>query len=294
MLLVGRGPTVEAIRSGGLRLQSPAGEEVLRIPIVSHPGQAALRPGDIVLLAVKSQDTAPALRAVAATAPGRLPVVCMQNGVANERAAARLFGDVYGMVVMCPAAFVEPGIVQAHSTPTPGIMDLGRYPAGVDETAATVAAALEASTFVAEPRPDVMRWKYRKLVMNLGNSVQALCGPGHGSEVMRRARVEGEAVLAAAGIDVVSAADDEARRGDILQLGMIAGESRVGGSTWQSLARGAGSVETDYLNGEIALLGRLHGVGTPVNALLQDLRRRAVRDGAPPGAMTEQQILEML
>ena len=28
------------------------------------------------------------------------------------------------------------------------------------------------------------------------------------------------------------------------------------GSTWQSLARGAGSIEVDFLNGEIALLGR--------------------------------------
>ena len=31
-------------------------------------------------------------------------------------------------------------------------------------------------------------------------------------------------------------------------------------------SRGAtGAVETDYLNGEIVLLGRLHGVATPVN-----------------------------
>jgi lysophospholipase L1-like esterase len=37
------------------------------------------------------------------------------------------------------------------------------------------------------------------------------------------------------------------------------------------LARATGSIETDYLNGEIAMLGRLHGVPTPVNALLQDL-----------------------
>ena len=34
---------------------------------------------------------------------------------------------------------------------------------------------------------------------------------------------------------------------------------------------GSGSIETDYLNGEIVLLGRLHGVPTPVNALLQQL-----------------------
>ena len=36
-------------------------------------------------------------------------------------------------------------------------------------------------------------------------------------------------------------------------------------STWQSLQRGTGRIEVDYLNGEVVLLGRLHGVPTPVN-----------------------------
>ena len=35
------------------------------------------------------------------------------------------------------------------------------------------------------------------------------------------------------------------------------------GSVWQSLTRSTGSVETDYLNGEIVLLGRLHRIPTP-------------------------------
>ena len=66
----------------------------------------------------------------------------------------------------------------------------------------------------------------------------------------------------------------------------IEGARARGGSTWQSLARGTGTIETDYLNGEIALLGRLHGVPTPVNAALQAIapgwreRRRAGLDVA--------------
>ena len=39
-------------------------------------------------------------------------------------------------------------------------------------------------------------------------------------------------------------------------------------STWQSLERKAGTTEVDYLNGEVVLLGRLHGVPTPVNTVL--------------------------
>ena len=41
-----------------------------------------------------------------------------------------------------------------------------------------LAAALRAAHIESEPRPDIMRWKYRKLLNNLGNAVQALCGTG--------------------------------------------------------------------------------------------------------------------
>jgi 2-dehydropantoate 2-reductase len=65
----------------------------------------------------------------------------------------------------------------------------------------------------------------------------------------------------------------------------VAGERRGGGSTWQSLARGTGETEADYLNGEIVLLGRVHGVPTPVNELLQQLARELATSGAAPGSV---------
>ena len=65
----------------------------------------------------------------------------------------------------------------AHSAPVSGLLDLGRYPSGVDDVAETIAEALQRSTFESVPRPDIMRWKYRKLIMNLTNAVEALSGP---------------------------------------------------------------------------------------------------------------------
>ena len=79
------------------------------------------------------------------------------------------------------------------------------------------------------------------------------------------------------------------RRG--LTVGEISGATRRGGSTWQSLARGARELECDYLNGEIVLLGRLHGVPTPVNELLQQLAAEASRTGRPPGSLTVEELL---
>src|SRR5262249_6135202 len=106
-------------------------------------------------------------------------------------------------------------------------------------------------------------------------------------------RHEGQVVLDAAGIEHVSEEDDRARRGDVLRIVPIDQRRRPGGSTFQSLARG-GTVEVDYLNGEIVLLGRLHDVPTPVNELLQNATHRAVADGTPPQSIPAAELLGQL
>ena len=88
----------------------------------------------------------------------------------------------------------------------------------------------------------------------------------------------------------VDDAEHEAARADF-RLARLPGQERSGGSTWQSLARGAGSIESDYLNGEIVLLGRLHGVPTPVNAVLQRRARQAVAAGSAPRTTRAQDLL---
>src|SRR3546814_7810644 len=94
------------------------------------------------------------------------------------------------------------------------------------------------------------------------------------------ARAEGREVMEAAGIDRARSAEETARRGDLVKILPIDGATRSGGSTWQSIARGTGRVEVDQLNGEIVLLGRLHGVPTPVNAMLQQVGNELALSGA--------------
>jgi 2-dehydropantoate 2-reductase len=79
-----------------------------------------------------------------------------------------------------------------------------------------------------------------------------------------------------------------------LKLRPIGSCQRPGGSTWQSLARHTPTTEVDYLNGEIVLLGRTYGVPTPVNEVLQQLMRKAARDGAPPGSMSLRELSEKI
>jgi 2-dehydropantoate 2-reductase len=295
VVLIARGPHLEAIRERGLTLQVPDETVTLRIPAVASPSELTFGEEDVVVLAMKSQDTLSALEALRIAAPRTVPIVCAQNGVVNERLALRRFPNVYGLCVMCPATHLEPGVVQASSTPVTGLMDLGRWPSGTDDVADALARLLSASTFSSESRDDIQRWKWGKLLMNLGNAVEAICGHDEeGLELVARSREEGVACLAAAGIAFVDGEEEAARRSGLLTPRPIAGARRGGGSTWQSLTRSLGSVETDYLTGEIVLLGRLHGVATPVNELLQELVVDMARDHEPPGTRSATAVLELL
>jgi 2-dehydropantoate 2-reductase len=191
---------------------------------------------------------------------------------------------------MLPAAHIEPGVVESHASRLTGIVDVGRYPSGADEAAEEIAAALRESRFDSCARDDVMRLKYAKLILNLANAVGAICKPGPENErVIEAARDEGRAALAAAGISF-DAPEVSDVKGRWERIG-VQSDRRSGSSTWQSLARHTGEVETDYLNGEIALLGRLHGVATPVNAALCRLAARVAADGAGPQTLSAGDVL---
>jgi 2-dehydropantoate 2-reductase len=209
--------------------------------------------------------------------------------------ALRLFPNVYGVSVACPTSHLEPGVAQIWSTPVTGLLDIGRYPTGIDEVCEAVAADFRAATFSSFPVAAISRWKNRKLLTNLGNAIEAVCGPRErlgrlGDMIL----AEGEAVLSAAGLEAATAQEDQDRRADLLQPGTIAGHSRPGGSSWQSLRRGTGDIETDYLSGEIVLLGRMYRVPTPANALLQRLARELAVSHDGPGVVPPAALLEQL
>jgi 2-dehydropantoate 2-reductase len=297
VVLIARGAHRDAIRDNGLRFICHDDDVLLPVPVVGHPSELSFTEYDVVVLAMKTQHSAAALNDLmaAASSVDAISLVCAQNGVENERLALRSFANVYAMCVMCPTGHLEPGVVEAYSSPISGVLDLGRYPTGLDDRARSIATALETAAFVSVARDDIMRWKYAKLITNLANAVNALCAASPANaEISARARAEAESVLRAAKIDFVSAEEDAQRRNNLLQMRPAQPGSDRGGSTWQSLRRGAGSVETDYLNGEIALLGRQFGVPTPVNELLQRLCSEHARLGLPPGSLDPADLLALL
>lgn len=289
VLLVARGAHHEALTRDGLRLVTPESTETLRIPTASGPVPA--RDDDVLVVATKSQDTIAALDGW----PSELPVVCAQNGVDNERTVLRRFERVYGMCVWLPAQHLEPGVVAAHAYPYSGMLTVGRYPQGVDELARRIAGDLSKRGLVGLAEPDVMRWKYGKLIGNLANAVEALVGHVPGMEqVIEQARAEARTVLDKAGIAYSTPEEDARVRGHKVEVRAIEGVNRGGGSSWQSLARGSGSIEADYLNGEIVLLGRLHSVPTPVNEVLRREANRVAKEKKEPGSMPLETLLALI
>jgi 2-dehydropantoate 2-reductase len=260
---IARGRQLAAVRERGLLLRTPKGALPAQFPCVGDPADLAFEPDDAILLTMKSQDTGAALERLRAAGVTDQPVFCVQNAVANERMALRLFPNVHGVTVMMPAGYVTAGEVAAHGAPRYGIFDIGRYPAGSDGDDEALAEALGPANIAGFVDSDVMASKHGKLLMNLNNVVEAALGPGPAHRRFHEVlRAEAEAVLSAAGI-----------------------AWRFGGSSAQSLLRGTGSIETDWLNGEIALLGRLHAVPTPANAWFMGLAARMARERMAPGSV---------
>jgi 2-dehydropantoate 2-reductase len=282
--LIARGAHYEEIRKHGLRLETPEDSGTFRIPVAAQPGELAYSDGDVVVLGMKTQDTAAALTALAAAAPPGIAVACAQNGVENERLALRHFAGVYGICVVMPASHLAPGVVGLHSWPVAGALDTGRYPGGAGGAAGEIAGAFAAAGFASRPCEDIMQVKYAKLVTNLANAVEVVCGRGGQARVVADlARAEGRACLRAAGISF-----DEARLAayhDVIAIRDIASGRWPGSSSLQSLKRGTGTIEAGYLNGEIVLLGRCHNVPVPVNEMLQRLANQIARGNRPQGSV---------
>lgn len=291
--LVSRGAHLEAIRDGGLRLDTGDGMHRIVAPATDTAAEVAWDDDTAVLLAVKSHQAVAALDDLTAHAPAGTTVVCATNGVATETEALRRFAATYAVCVMLPSTHLEPGVVVAKCHPVPGILDVGRIPSGTDDRTAAIAADLRAAGFESVERDDVMAWKRRKLLMNVGNGVDASFTPGDAAdELADVARREGERVLAAAGLPVISAEDDRERRGHHLRRrpDIVA----AGGSTWQSLQRRTGDTEVDYLAGEVVLLGRLHGIPAPACEAVVAATRRLTRAGAEPRSLSADEVLATL
>jgi 2-dehydropantoate 2-reductase len=311
-VLVARGRHAEILAAEGLTLRTPDGTFHTPVTAVSGAEHLRLTPHDVLVFTTKTQQLDAALQewvdqpvhgrhGVRGTAGELLPTLTALNGVAAEEKALRYCRRVFGVCVWLPAVHLEPGEVVVRSWPVVGQFHIGRWPAQCsaqadDELLHGLNQTWSAAGIRVRVVDDVASWKYNKLLSNLGNAVGALSADGADvSQVVAALRGEGEHVLRHAEIEFVSFETSTAARADGPTPRPVPGSNTgASNSTWQSLSRNTGNVETDFFNGEIVRIAHRHGIAAPINAALARAARAAVRNGLGPSRYSAAQLAELL
>lgn len=263
--LVGRPVHVDAMRSGGLRLE--VGSNMTSVPVEAGTDAAVLRGADVVLFCVKSTDTEPAAAAMAPHLDPHTVVLSLQNGVDNpERLAHALRQEVIGAVVYVATEMAGPGRVRHHGR--------GDLVIAASRASERIAAMFRTAGVRVDISDDVSGTLWAKLIVNCAyNALSAITQLPYGrlvrgegvQAVMRDVVDECLAVASAAGVHVP---------GESWQAVLRIAQSMPGqfSSTAQDLARGK-RTEIDHLNGFVVRKGERLGISTPVNRTLTVLVR---------------------
>jgi 2-dehydropantoate 2-reductase len=295
------------IASHGLRISDlDGGDRALApsaIKLATDPA-AALAGAEIVLVTVKSGDTAAMARLIAEHAPAGVVVVSLQNGVGNVDVLLASVGGI-GRVVPGMVPF---NVVQSHGDgaaarfhrATSGSILIGEGQPGLRQVLNVPGAA------VAE-HADMTGVMWTKLLLNMNNALNALCGLPLAAQlsdrrwrrILARQIAEALGVLKAAGIKPVrleGVAPGLIPR--ILRLPdwlfrvvagrMLAIDPEARSSMWEDLRRRR-PTEIDYLQGAVVGLARKSNVRTPVaEGIVRLVKQAEAAKGGSPGLTPEQ------
>ena len=258
--LIGRAQHVEAIGRAGLRIETKAFDERVRMQASSEP--RAVRGAELVLFSVKSPDTESAGRVLAPHVGREAAIVSLQNGVDNaERLAAVLGREVIPAVVYVAVEMAGPGHVRYHGR--------GELVIGQAAASEAIAAAFGKAGVRADISDNVAGALWAKLIVNCAyNALSAITQRPYGElvrgagvpAVMRDVVDECLAVAHAAAVQVPGDMHEATRRIAQTMPGQFS-------STAQDLARGK-KTEIEHLNGVIVRKGEALGVPTPANRVL--------------------------
>jgi 2-dehydropantoate 2-reductase len=313
VVLIAREAHAKAMNKDGLLIKSRDGDRLIRsISAVSRPSDISPRIDDVVILTVKSSQTAASVQSLREVFPEDTTIVCMQNGVRNEEMAARRFLRVYGGMLGISATFPEPGVI-VHTQGD--LLSIGNYPLGCDDLGKQIAEQLTKAGFRTTTHESIMAVKWSKLILNLNNATFAildkhlqlgLVTPAI-SNFMADVQEEGLHTLAIAGISLEDPNNPYdfkkqlARlrgvvedRDKISEAASLAMEFRTYPSTWTDLKLKRGETEVGYFNGEIILLGEKYGVPTPYNSTLLNIVETMAVEGAMPGRHTIEEMVDLV
>ncbi|MGY4628075.1 2-dehydropantoate 2-reductase [Bradyrhizobium sp. USDA 4486] len=254
----------------------------------------------IVLVTVKSADTADVAGQIARHAPQDAVVVSLQNGIGNVALLRERLGGRRVLAGMVPFNVIAMGEGRFHRS-TSGDIHIGK-----DE--ANTAAALSVPGLAMRASSDISGVQWGKLIINLNNALSALSGMPLAAQLADRSwrrlfadqMAEGLAALKAAGITPVSATPipmswtptllrlpDPIFNAILGRTMKIDPEARS--SMWQDLKQGR-KTEIDYLQGAVIALAEQNHVDVPLMRRIVALIKQAEVAGDGPPRLTPQQI----
>jgi len=248
---------------------------------------AALGSADLILVTVKSRDTAEAATLIARHAPATVLVVSMQNGVSNA--------DILREGL--PGYGVLPGVVPFNVLQMPdGRLHRGTEGELLVESSTRLQPWLglfQRAHLPLQQEPDFAAVQWGKLLMNLNNPVNALSGLPLRQQLAQAAYRKSLALLIAEALAVLKKAGIRpARLGRIppaalpwllrvpdavftrLAATMLRIDPEARSSMWEDLVAGR-PTEVDEINGAVVRLAASVGAAAPCNkrmvGLIQDL-----------------------
>jgi 2-dehydropantoate 2-reductase len=300
--LLARPRLIQEIENNGLNLTSFEGSERKIAPgqLTLSDDPKIFADAAMVLVTVKSADTAEIAETIARHAPPDTVVVSLQNGVGN---AAVLRQRLAGRVVlagMVPFNVIAAGEGRFHRA-TSGDIVIERDDAGT-------AARLSVPGLTMRPSANIAGVQWGKLLVNLNNAINALSDLPLRQQLAQRSWrmlfadqiAEGLAALRAEGIRPVSSTPIPAgwtphllRLPDTL-AGMLLGRTmkidpQARSSMWEDLQRGR-RTEIDYLQGVITEIADRRQLQVPLSRRIVALIKRAEVAGQGSPKLTPEQI----
>jgi 2-dehydropantoate 2-reductase len=266
VFFIARGANLEAIKTQGLRVESPLGDLHLSHPHVTDD-PAKVGPVDIVLFAVKLWDTEKAAKQALTLIGPDTRVIPLQNGVDSPDVLAPILG---ADIVVPGSAYIasvmtKPGVV-THTSEF-ARMITGRSDGQADAKLKDFADAAQKAGIEITLSDAIDRERWQKFVFLVGlsgatASTRMPLGPilqdPDTREFFYELMREVVAVGRAKGIPLPSDfADDRLRFGE-------ASPPTFKASMLHDLERG-NRLELDWLAGRVVALGREVGVATPAN-----------------------------
>lgn len=300
--LVGRPRIVGPIAEHGLTLVELDGKvlHVAANALRTSEDIRALADLDVVLVAVKGNDTPTVAAALAPILRADAAVVSLQNGVDNPALLAEKLGRdrVFGGMVAWNVVWHGDDRL-ARMTSGPILVE--KKAGALGERVAALCKALDRDGLAASVAGDFERVLWSKLLFNLNNAINALLGVTLADELADRrcrrliatAMKEGIAAMRAAGIrpyrlgrmspevaQVVLPLPDGIFRPLARSMLKVGDDARS--SMYTDLSKGK-ATEIDHLNGAVVRLGKQHGVPTPLNQrIVDEIKKAELKNAGSP------------